>query len=122
VLSRIDIGLNLKTANIENLLETNDIILGVSTGYGTDDKCFIFKYKNIDVFISLYDDCEEYFIDYYDENKKIDLPRTVPEELFMYHFIKKNMKCINTGNDVIEFSFQHVCSEFCGHNGLNAKT
>jgi hypothetical protein len=121
VLSRIDIGLNLKTTNIESLLDKNDIILGVCTGYGTDDKCFIFKYKNIDVFISLYDDCDRYFIDYYDENIKIDLPRMVPEEIFMYHFINKGMKCLFTGTDIIEYSFEHVCSEFCGHNGVNTK-
>lgn len=116
VLSRIDIGLHIEFDNIHKYLNDYDVIIGEKNGLGTDDKWFIFKYKNIDNFISLYDDYEKYLSDYYDN--KNTLLSTRPEDVFMFHFKKKKMTYINT-NDVIRYEFNHVCSQYCGHNGNN---
>lgn len=124
VLSRIDIGLTaINIDKIHEYIKDYDIIVGYPCGsIGTDDKWFIFKYKNIDTFISLYDDHEAYLTDYYHTNTKLSLPSTCPENVFFHHFKMKNMSTVNTVRAVIEFEFSHVCSEYCGHNGNNTKT
>jgi hypothetical protein len=120
LLSRIDIGLNMKSSDlVNNLLDTYEIILGDGNTNYTDDKWFIFKYKNIQHFISLYDDYEGYLIDFY--NNISTLPTTRPEDVFTYHFKSKNLTFVNTGNTIIDYEFNHVCSEFCGHNGINTQ-
>ena len=115
LLSRIDIGLNIKYDKIN---AEYDIIAGSKSGKGVDDKWFLFKYKYIDVFISLYDDYEGYLINYY--KGKLNTS-TRPEDIFLYHFIKNGLSVLFTDTSIIEYKFNHVCSEYCGHNGPNTK-
>ena len=118
ILSRIDIGLNLNNISlIDKLLLTYDVVLGEGDSNYTDDKWFIFKYKNIQHFISLYDDYEIYLLNFYNNNTL--LPTTRPEDVFTFHLKNKNLKFINTGNNIINYTFHHLCSEYCGHNGEN---
>jgi hypothetical protein len=115
ILSRIDIGLSINFDKVHKYSNEFDVIVGEKSGMGTDDKWFIFKYKHIDNFISLYDDYEKYLLDYY--NKNNTLISTRPEDVFVFHFKNKKMTYINT-NDVIKYEFKHVCSQYCGHNGI----
>lgn len=124
ILSRIDIGLNINNIdNIKNLLENNDVIVTdifkINKINIVDDKVFIFKYKNINIFINLYEDYEKYLINYFSNN--IDRPLdTHPEYIFYYHFKKNNLKIKKC--DSISYVFKHVCSKYCGHNGNNTET
>jgi hypothetical protein len=123
LLSRIDIGLNINLDLLKQKIEEVDVIAGhTSAHYGTDDKWFVFKYKHIDVFISLYDSYESYLVEYYNQNKKqcgFTMPTTRPEDAIVYHFNKNKLKFVNT-HGIIDYSFEHICSEYCGHNGLNS--
>ena len=111
LLSRIDIGLKINGIEFED-----DIMVGSMNGkVGVDDKWFLFRYKNIHVFTSLYDSYETYLT-----TERHMLPTTRPEDVFYYHFKKYNMKIGVTNK--ITYDFKHVCSEFCGHNGKNTKT
>jgi hypothetical protein len=111
LLSRIDIGLKIDY----KLNFNHDIMVGSMNGNGVDDKWFLFRYKNIHVFTSLYDSYETYLT-----TERGRLPTTRPEDVFYYHFMKHNMKVGIT--NIITYDFNHVCSEFCGHNGENTKT
>lgn len=110
LLSRIDIGLKINDLEFED-----DIMVGCMNMHAVDDKWFLFRYKNIYVFTSLYDSYETYLT-----TERDLLPSTRPEDVFYYHFKKYHMKIGATDN--ITYDFNHVCSEFCGHNGENTKT
>jgi hypothetical protein len=133
ILCRIDVGLKIKNMDeIKNILETNDIIVTdilkmykkikkkkIFISDIVDDKVFIFKYKNINIFINLYEDYEKYLINYFSNN--IDKPLyTHPEYIFYYHLKKNNLKIKKC--DSISYVFKHVCSKYCGHNGNKTKT
>jgi hypothetical protein len=115
LLSRIDIGLNIDYSKVNELKD--DIIIGSMNGNGVDDKWFIFKYKHVNVFTSLYDAYETYLTDYYNGSS---LATTRPEDVFKYHFLKHNMRI--QPSDIVTYHFKHVCSEYCGHNGVHTKT
>jgi hypothetical protein len=110
LLSRIDIGLKINGLDFED-----DIMVGYMNMHAVDDKWFLFRYKNIHVFTSLYDSYETYLT-----TERHLLPSTRPEDVFYYHFKKHHMKIGVTNK--ITYDFNHVCSEFCGHNGENTKT
>ena len=110
LLSRIDIGLKIDY----KLNFNDDIMVGSMNEHSVDDKWFLFRYKNIHVFTSLYDSYETYLT-----TERDQLPTTRPEDVFYYHFKKHNMKIGVT--NIISYDFTHVCSEFCGHNGENTK-
>jgi hypothetical protein len=118
LLSRIDLELNIQYDKITPLINNYDVILGPPCGLGTRDFWFIFKSTHKHIFMSLYDDYERYLIEYYQGS---DLPSTRPEDVFLYHIKKNNLSFIHT-NDVIYYNFHHVCSPYCGHNGINTLT
>jgi hypothetical protein len=117
ILARIDIGLTIKYEKIDTLLSQYDVILGSECYPGTDDKFFIFKSIHKHIFMSLYDEHESYLTNYY---KGSDLPCTRPEDVFLYHIKKNNLSFVFS--DVISYDFNHVCSKYCGHNGINTLT
>jgi hypothetical protein len=128
ILCRIDIGINkLDIPLIKHLLFVKKYDIIVNSFYkdtglkidGCDDKYFVFTKKSIDVFYNLYDDYENYLNSYYHDNNKINLINTRPEDIFLFHFKKYGKNIINS--NVIDYSFDHVCSKFCGHNKENAE-
>jgi|AntRauTorckE6833_2_1112554.scaffolds.fasta_scaffold42592_2 hypothetical protein len=122
ILSRVDIGLKINNFDkVRNTIRNRDIFLGGLSGNGTDDKWFVLKYKNINVFKSLYNKYEEYLVQYNNPNINIKLDSTRPEDVFKYHFVKNNMNFIHTGPRIIYYHFKHVCSLYCGHNKENTK-
>jgi hypothetical protein len=113
LLSRIDIGLKI---DYDRLQFSDDIMVNVRNENGElDDKWFLFRYKHIHVFTTLYDTYETYLT-----TERGRLPSTRPEDVIYYHFMKHNMKVGFT--TAVTQQFKHVCSEFCGHNGVNTKT
>jgi hypothetical protein len=118
-LSRIDIGINIRD-NIHDMLDDTDVLLtGPSGFYGTDDKLFVFKLKHKHVFMNLYDDYEKYLFGYLN-NIPDHCVDTRPEDIFLYHINKYNLRYKFT--NCIEYSFNHICSKFCGHNRVNTET
>lgn len=124
ILSRIDIGLEIKCFDtMEKLLKIHDVLLGIKIDdIGTDDKWFIFKYKNVEVFKTLYDSYENYLRIHYSNNPELGSPSTRPEDIFNYHFQQNNMDTEYTFSDIILYHFVHVCSKYCGHNCENTET
>jgi len=112
LLSRIDIGLKI---DYECLPFSDDIMVSNRCGNGVDDKWFLFRYKHIHVFTSLYDAYETYLT-----TERSCLPSTCPEDVFYHHFMKHHMRIGST--NAVTYQFKHVCSEFCGHHGENTKT
>lgn len=123
ILARSDIGIELSnTDRIEELLKNFDIIVGKRAGPGVDDKWFIFKYKNISIFTSLYNAYEEYLVNYHnsiiDKLNKIDKKKVVistrPEDTFHFHFRNVGASFVFTDETIIKQQFEHICSKYCG--------
>ena len=113
LLSRIDIGLKIDYSKLDF---KEDIMVGSMNGkVGVDDKWFLFRYKHINVLMTLYDSFESYLT-----KERHLLPTTRPEDVFYLHFMKHNMKIGVT--NAVTYEFTHVCSEFCGHNKERTKT
>lgn len=121
ILCRIDVGLTIENEkDIKRKLDECDVLVGgPMKRHGVDDKFFILKYKNLDVFINLYDDYELYIANCI--NKIKDRPRsTRPEDVILYHLTKYNMKIEPI--ESVKCQFRHVCSKYCGHNKKNTLT
>lgn len=114
LLSRIDIGLKIDYSKLDF---NEDIMVGSMSANKkwVDDKWFLFRYKHINVFITLYDSFEAYLT-----TERNRIPSTRPEDVFYYHFMKHDMKIGVT--KAVTYQFSHVCSEFCGHNKERTKT
>lgn len=119
ILTRIDIGLTITNENqLVELLKMNDVIVTSMGEHSVDDKVFIFKYKNIDTFINLYEDYGSYIQKF--KNNDPDKPvSTRPEDIFFHHFTVNHLK-ITTGP--VSCEFNHVCSKYCGHHKENTDT
>ena len=119
ILARIDIGLTITNEyQLVELLKMNDVIVTSMGDHSVDDKVFIFKYKNIDTFINLYEDYGSYIQKF--KNNDHDKPvSTRPEDIFFHHFTVNHLK-ITTGP--VSCEFNHVCSKYCGHHKENTDT
>ena len=124
ILCRSDIGLDIHDfSKIKELLKMYNIILGIKPDKtGTDDKWFVCKYKDINVFKKLYDSYDDYLRMYYSDTSDIKPPSTRPEDIFTFHFQQNNKKVVYTFNKIITYHFKHVCSKYCGHHGTNTET
>ena len=123
VLARCDIGININEHEILKYINRYDVILGNTSGpQGTDDKFFIFQYKNINLFRQLFDDYALYLQEFYAHPKMTPLPTTRPEDVFVHHFLRNQKSFVFTNDSVLKYDFQHVCSDFCGHHGNATKT
>jgi hypothetical protein len=124
ILSRVDIGLEIHDfLKMKKLLRMYHIILGIKPDKtGTDDKWFIFKYKDVDVFKTLYDSYEDYLTMFYSDPTEIKPPFTRPEDIFNFHFQRDKMNTVYTHSKLIHYSFANVCSKYCGHHGKDTET
>jgi len=123
VLARCDIGLKVNENEILKYIQQYDVILGKHSGpHGTDDKWFVFKFRNINLFLSLFDSYAIYLKEFYAEPKVTTLATTRPEDVFVHHFQRNRKSFVFTEETVVKYDFQHVCSDFCGHHGAETKT
>ena len=117
-LCRSDMGIkafDLSTA--KHLLKTSDIIVEKQFGKAFRDFFFVFKKRNINVFLSLYESYKKYTVDFYKNVQSTSYGEN-PESMFYHHFQLNNAKVViqDPNAPVLEFRWRHVCSEYCGHN------
>lgn len=120
-LFRSDIGVKNYDVNLASkLLETSDVVVEKRSSNGVRDMFFIFKLKNVEIFLSLYESYKKYVVNF---NKKIE-PKPnndVPESILTYHIENYCGKKITPNAEVFKFNFKHICSPYCGHNKQNTK-
>lgn len=119
-LFRSDMGIrSYDHEKAKELLNKHDIIVEKTTSNGVRDFFFVFKKKNIDAFISLYDQYKIYLVNF-ETREGPKPPRETPESILNYHLREHCKKDIGTCS-LMKFSWGHVCNKYCGHNKENTK-